>query len=118
MARRKVIAMDFDGVINSYKSGWKGETVIPDPPVEGVKEFIDSLREDGMAVEVFSSRAKTQAGKEAIERYLEKNDIVVDGVSDRKPAAFVTIDDRAICFKGTFDGLKDQINSFKPWNKQ
>ena len=43
---KKIVVMDFDGVIHSYKSGWKGVTEIPDPPVEGVKEFIEELRKE------------------------------------------------------------------------
>lgn len=33
-----------------------------------------------------------------------------------KPAAWLTIDDRAICFDGDFPS-KDSIHNFKPWNK-
>jgi len=33
-----------------------------------------------------------------------------------KPAAFITIDDRAICFKGIFPDLLE-LKKFKPWNK-
>lgn len=34
----------------------------------------------------------------------------------KKPAAFLTIDDRAFCFKGEFPVAKDLLK-FKPWNK-
>ena len=34
----------------------------------------------------------------------------------KKPAAFLTIDDRAICFDGTFPSTETMM-SFKPWNK-
>ncbi len=29
---KQTVVFDFDGVIHSYTSGWKGATVIPDPP--------------------------------------------------------------------------------------
>lgn len=35
---KQTVVFDFDGVIHSYTSGWKGETIIPDPPVPGIKE--------------------------------------------------------------------------------
>lgn len=34
-----------------------------------------------------------------------------------KPAAWLTIDDRAICFKGEFPSI-EMINNFEPWNKK
>ena len=35
----------------------------------------------------------------------------------QKPAAHITIDDRAICFDGTWPELH-AIENFKPWNKR
>ncbi len=37
---KPILCLDFDGVIHSYTSGWKGADVIPDPPVEGAMQFI------------------------------------------------------------------------------
>ena len=34
----------------------------------------------------------------------------------KKPAAFLTIDDRAICFNGKFP-TSTEMMAFKPWNK-
>ena len=47
------VAIDFDGVINSYKSGFVAIDDIPDPPVEGAFEFIDKLLEAGFKVYIF-----------------------------------------------------------------
>ena len=38
-----LLCLDFDGVIHSFKSGWKGATNIPDPPVEGAIDWLRSL---------------------------------------------------------------------------
>lgn len=109
------VVFDFDGVIHSYTSGWKGIDIIPDPPVEGIKEVVDQLRCDGYDIWVVSTRSADAKGKRAIEKWLVKNKIYVDTVSAVKPAAMVYIDDRAIQFNGETDGLVDQIKTFKNW---
>ena len=38
--RKQTICLDFDGVINSYRSGFTTPQAIPDPPVPGVLEWI------------------------------------------------------------------------------
>jgi hypothetical protein len=35
---RRTVCLDFDGVVHSYRSGWRGATVIPDPPIHGTAE--------------------------------------------------------------------------------
>lgn len=39
------VVLDFDGVIHSYSSGWRGKTCIPDPPVPGIREEIYKMRQ-------------------------------------------------------------------------
>ena len=113
--RKKTVVFDFDGVIHSYKSGWKGPAVILDPPVEGIKETIAQLRELNYKVVVVSTRCTTEKGIQAIKRYLEKYEIVVDDVCKEKPPATVYVDDRAIHFDGNCNGLVEQITNFKNW---
>jgi hypothetical protein len=114
---KKIIVMDFDGVIHSYKSGWQGIDVINDEPVPGVKEFIKKLRKY-YQVHVLSSRTASLLGKDAVIRWLDNYGIEVDKVASVKPPAYLSIDDRAICFNGSFDGLKEQIDTFEPWTKK
>lgn len=111
---KKTVVFDFDGVIHSYSSGWQGETVIPDPPVPGIKEAIADIREDYFVV-VVSTRCTTEEGKAAIEAWLSKHGIEVDKVTKEKPPAIVYIDDRAICFDGNAASLKGKIENFEPW---
>lgn len=111
----KTVVFDFDGVIHSYTSGWQGATVIPDPPVDGIREAIQEIRESGYNVAVVSTRCADLSGKNAIWAYLKKHDISVDDVLLEKPPAVAYIDDRAICFDGDSAGLLDKIRNFKPW---
>ena len=114
----KNVIFDFDGVINSYKSGWEDALTISDPPVEGIKEAIAEVRKAGYAVYVVSSRCTIKGGTAAIREYLDKYGIEVDGVRATKPPAVATIDDRAICFDGHPETLLAKIEEFKPWNRK
>ena len=113
---RKTVVFDFDGVIHSYTSGWKGVDVIPDGPVPGIREAIDTLRREYCyEVVVVSTRCVDTRGTEAIERWLMEHDIEVDGVQGRKPPAVAYIDDRGICFDGDAHGLVDRVRNFKTY---
>ncbi len=110
----KTLCLDFDGVINSYVSGWKGETEIPDPPVDGAAEAIERLRVT-YGIVVYSTRSRTPAGKAAILAYLDKYGIRVDDVPDHKPPAVVYLDDRGVQFKGDWKQAILDIENFKWW---
>lgn len=114
---RPTVVFDFDGVIHSYTSGWQGETVIPDKPVEGIAEAICDIRSAGYEVVVVSTRCNTDDGIRAVCKYLVNNNIVVDKVTKEKPPAIVYIDDRAVCFDGKPETLLEKIKAFKPWYK-
>ena len=115
---KQTVVFDFDGVIHAYSSGWKSAENIPDPPVDGIKEAIEQIREAGYRGVVSSSRCQTESGTEAVEEWLEDHGIVVDDVTNNKPPAIVYIDDRAITFDGHADTLLDRVRNFKPWNKK
>lgn len=114
---RETVVFDFDGVIHSYTSGWKGETVIPDDPVPGIKEAIADIRAAGYEVVVVSTRCATREGLSAVRNYLWMHNIKVDAIKKEKPPAIVYIDDRAIYFDGKPAELLTKIQTFKPWNK-
>ena len=109
------VVFDFDGVIHSYTSGWKGVDAIPDPPVSGIAEAINEIREAGYRVVVVSTRCAEPNGISAVCKYLCDNGITVDNVMAEKPPAMVYVDDRALCFDGNSAGLLEQIRRFKPW---
>ena len=107
---KKTICLDFDGVIHSYTSGWQGEENINDSPVFEARESINQLREMGHTVLVHSCRCKSASGRRAIEQYLLKHSIMVDGVCEHKPQADHYVDDRAIKFDGVWDEVVEQIS--------
>ena len=112
---KPTVVFDFDGVIHSYKSGWQGASVIPDPIVPGIIEAIDCLRARGYRVVVVSTRCASTEGMEAVKNYLAENRITVDDVLAEKPPALCYVDDRAICFRGNAGKLVGQVESFKTW---
>lgn len=114
----KTVVFDFDGVIHSYISGWQGIDVIPDEPVDGIRDVIENIRKAGYEVVVVSTRCNEENGKYAVCEWLAKYDIHVDDVMKEKPPAIVYIDDRAICFDGDTKTLLDKINNFTPWYKK
>lgn len=114
---KQTVVFDFDGVIHSYISGWKGITTIPDPPVPGIAEAIQNIRKH-YVVAVVSTRCSTPEGIEAVNSWLDKYGIEVDAVLKEKPLAIVYIDDRAICFDGDPNRLLSRIQTFEVWNKK
>ena len=138
MTRKPILCLDFDGVLHSYISGWKGADVIPDPPVPGTFNFLFEAITH-FRVAIFSSRSGQQGGKAAMQNYLRHHAHLfweidqratwaeADRMSrrlldalefpDNKPPALVTIDDRAITFTGEFPSI-ETLQSFKPWNKR
>lgn len=125
---KPILCLDFDGVIHSYSSGWKGADNIPDPPVDGAIAFmLGALRDFDVAI--FSSRSNQPGGIAAMQKWLREHAGNTwyetpdgPGLEDirfptDKPSAMVSIDDRAICFDGTWPSLAE-IKAFKPWNKR
>lgn len=114
-SEKGTIVFDFDGVIHSYISGWKGMDKAIDPPVKYIKETIDTLIEKGYEIVVVSTRCATEEGLKCVKKYLKDHDIFVHKVLDKKPPALVYIDDRAIRFDGNAKSLVHSIETFIPW---
>jgi hypothetical protein len=109
---RRTICLDFDGVVHSYRSGWRGAEIIPDPPIHGTREAIARLRQHYTVV-IYSTRCRTAEGRRAIEAWLRQHDIEVDEVCEHKPPALVYVDDRAIPFRGNWDQVAHEIRQFR-----
>jgi hypothetical protein len=131
MAVKPTLCVDFDGVIHSYERGWQnGEiygTVVP-----GFFEWVERVRPDFKLV-IYSSRSKSGDGVTAMGLWLheQRNAWIKAGgrrhpteplgieFAHEKPAAWLTIDDRAIQFKGDWNAgelSNEALRAFKPWN--
>ena len=111
-AARRTICLDFDGVIHSYRSGWCGAEVIPDPPIHGTQEAIARLRRQFRVV-VHSARCGTDAGYEAVKAWLNRHRLEVDDVCRYKPPAAIYVDDRAVPFRGDWQATIADIHDFR-----
>lgn len=118
----QIVAVDFDGVLHSYTSGWKGPRNIPDPPVNGAIEWLYLMMQSNkIKIAIFSSRSRYLGGRRAMKRWLRKHGLTKLALKKisfptRKPPAFILIDDRAYTFKGKFP-TEEFILDFKPWYK-
>ena len=162
MERKPTLCLDFDGVIHSYTSGWKGAKKIPDSIVSGALDFITKAMQE-FTVAIYSSRSGQYGGIRAMKTWLRKRmkevatlqvstppelkkfvftygvgpctlvikssdwDRAVDKASyclihfiewpKFKPPAKISLDDRAICFKGIFPSVEELL-SFKTWQER
>lgn len=119
MANVRTLCFDFDGVVNSYTSGWKGPDVIPDPPVPGMAEAFHRLLSLGWQIVVQSSRARYPGGREAIKAYMRMHGFPEVPVTSEKHPAELYIDDRGLRFDGSVPALLDAIEGWAgPWHKR
>jgi hypothetical protein len=126
---KPILCLDFDGVCNSYTSGWQGADIIPDDAVPGLFEFLEQAA-PYFDIQIFSSRSHQPGGREAMQTWLEEQrrkwrenggrqgseEEVSISFPTHKPSAFVSLDDRAITFNGQWPDM-DFLRNFKPWHK-
>lgn len=135
MKKNPIICVDFDGVIHSYSSGWQGADVISDDPVPGAIEWLiehlpvpDALgmapHYEGPEPVIYSARSSQRGGIAAMKAWFVKHGLdewyLRDDIlkfPETKPAAFLTIDDRAICFTGKFPTTAEMMG-FQTWQKR
>jgi len=133
MTRKPILCIDFDGVIHAYSKGWQ-DGAIYDKPVPGFFDWAAEAK-DHFKLVIYSSRSKSPDGIDAMRDWLIEHLIEWDPASaasdnpilcptdfefaHEKPPAFLTIDDRAIQFRGDWNSheyLSDALLQFKPWN--
>lgn len=116
----KTIAIDFDGVLHSYKSGWIAADILEEP-LDGALDFCNWLIENKFKIVIFSCRAGQPIGWAAIHDWLEKHRFPPSiEVTHKKPEALLYIDDRGMRFDGNFDTVVQFITNnpgLKTWQK-
>ena len=109
-----LVCVDLNGVLDTY-DGWRGAEHW-DPPAAGARAFLEALGDRGCQVVVFTTRHYR-----GVWRWLDEHGLahLVHDVTDRKPAADVFVDDRAVCFRGDFQAALEQIAGFKAhWERK
>lgn len=107
---KPTLLVDFDGVIHKYRYGWMDGTAY-DEPVEGAKEALENLTNQGYRIVVFSTRDERQ-----IEQWLRANRFPAYPITNEKIPAVAIIDDRAIRFISWGKAVTDVV-SFHPVQK-
>ena len=107
------VCVDLNGVLDAYH-GWRGAGHW-DPPAQGARDFLASLRKRGCRVVLFTTRYYRDAW-----RWLETYGLAefIDEVTDRKPPADVFLDDHAVPFGGDYVEALRQVDRFTPhWQR-
>jgi hypothetical protein len=124
----KTIAIDFDGVIHQYSKGYADGTIY-DPLVPGAKEFLIKSHEKGHPIFIMSTRNPVQ-----IYAWIQPlipeltfgilvnpgtffNNKKLIGITNKKLAAHIYIDDRGYTFKGYFPDV-DKFETYQEREKR
>lgn len=99
-----ILCLDFDGVLHSYTSGWKGPRTIPDPPVDGALEFL-ARATNHFDVHIHSSRSNYFLGRRTMKRWLIGQYLAIAPTLDETPTWL-----RNIVFDSAFsDSWGDEV---------
>ena len=131
---KPILCIDFDGVIHSYDKGWQDGTIYG-TVVDGFFEWAE-VAKNYFRLVIYSSRSKDDTGVVAMGAWLHEQRSIWRKASGfpndgpepttlefayEKPAAFLTIDDRALTFNGDwYDDAwwPEKLRAFKPWNQR
>jgi|TARA_Y100000310_G_scaffold160800_1_gene160693 acid phosphatase class B len=99
---KRIIAVDFDGVIHKFRKGWMDGSIYDEPVEDAIKE-LNMLNKKGYKVVVLTARTEHKE----IQEWLKDKGVNFDiEVTNVKPPAIAYIDDRAIRFTNWNDIYK------------
>lgn len=104
---RRTYAIDFDGVLHQY-DGYKNGLIRG--PIEGAREAVVELLDNGHEVVVFTTRDAL-----IVNEWLAKHDFPKLEVTQQKRPFWLIIDDRAMPFDGSWDGMVQKALDFEPY---
>ncbi len=104
---KKRILVDLDGVLNEYGKEPFDENYIPEIK-KGAKEFIEELSTFA-ELYLFTSRNMLLSAKWLIDNNL---DMYFNDITNEKIPAFLYIDDRCVCFEGSYKKTLKNIKQF------
>ncbi len=115
--KKKVICIDFDGVIAQIDGENKE---VPGDVMPGASDATKGLKEEGYTIIIHTCRKDDKM----LRKYLKDNEITYDyinenpdqpdGTNKGKPMADIYLDDRAIRFNGNWRWVMSDIANFKP----
>lgn len=108
---KKTIAIDLDGVLDEYDGKYDKDN-IPNLRI-GAKDFVAALSKDYNLI-LFTTREPKKAKKWLIESNLDE---YFTDITNKKPLAYVYIDDRALKFEGDYNKTLNEIKNFKVYWK-
>ncbi len=124
------ICIDFDGVLHAYTSGWKGASVIADPPVDGAFEALRSYlaATPPLVLAIYSARSAQADGIQSMRSWIDTHDAATRHPEHAPlvdqflfphylPAAKVYLNDHGLRFEGKFPSVDDLIYAFRVWNE-
>lgn len=99
-SHKKIICVDFDGVIHAFSKGWHDGSIY-DKPVPGTRDALEKLINGGFEVVIYTIRDDNKA----IEAWLKKWQLPKLRITQKKIMALAYIDDRGIRFQGNWEDV-------------
>lgn len=119
MPHKLTIALDYDGVLNSYlqRRAWDEQHILEDHtdyPLPGARTWVQALLPHFDLV-IFTCRAREPGGKAAVEAWLARWGFPPLPVTGEKPVATLYVDDNALRYTGGPYPSVDAIRAQQSW---